>query len=104
MDNDTYCFQCPACSSVLELDVDGNITQLEEPELKANQRRGIGSLVTETNVADRFYQDDYLRNQSPKPTMQPLGAPAPIATPEPIEIDPAVIAANETDLKRLNLK
>ena len=100
-ENETYLFTCPACSCSLELDTEGEVSIYEEPALKPNQRKGIGGLVTETNVADRFYQDDYLRNQ--KPTMQPLGS-RPVATPEPIEIDPAVMQANETDLRKRSLK
>ena len=102
-ENDTYLFTCPSCSCSLELDVQGEVTIYEEPALKPNQRKGIGGLVTETNVADGFYQDDYLRNQKPKPTMQPLGTRK-VATPEPIEIDPAVMQANETDLRKRNIK
>ena len=103
MDNDdTYEFICPCCEELLSLNTDGEVSAVDEVvELQPNQRRGIGGLITETHQADRFYQDDYKRNQQPK--MQPLGT-KPVATPEPIEIDPAVMQANETDLKRLNLK
>ena len=101
--DDTFLFTCPCCSSSLELNVDGEVSIYEEPELQPNQRRGIGGLVTETNVDDRFYQDDYLRNQKPKPTMQPLGT-RPVATPEPITPDPLLMEARENDLKKRNLK
>ena len=111
MDNDDiYCFECPACNAALELNTDGEVSVYAEPELKSNQRRGIGGLVTETNVADRFYQDDYLRNQNPKPTMQPLSplggslGSRPVPTPEPITLDPSLMEANKNDLKKRNLK
>ena len=104
MDNDdTFLFTCPCCSSSLELNVDGEVSVYDEPELQPNQRKGIGGLVTETNVADRFYQDDYLRNQRPKPTMQPLGTRE-VSTPEPITPDPLLMEARENDLKKRNIK
>ena len=102
-ENETFLFTCPACSCSLELDVEGEVSVYEEPELKSNQRRGIGGLVTETNVGDRFYQDDYLRNQRPKPTMQPLGT-RPVSTPEEITPDPSLMEANTNDLKKRNIK
>ena len=101
--DDTFLFTCPCCSSSLELNVDGEVSIYEEPELQPNQRRGIGGLVTETNVDDRFYQDDYLRNQKPKPTMQPLGTRE-VAIPEVITPDPSLMEANLNDLKKRNLK
>ena len=100
---DTFLFSCPSCNCSLELDVQGEVTIYEEPALKPNQRKGIGGLVTETNVADRFYQDDYLRNQRPKPTMQPLGTRE-VAIPEVITPDPSLMEANLNDLKKRNLK
>ena len=104
MENDTYEFVCPCCEELLSLDVEGNVTAVDAvEELQPNQRRGIGSLITETNVADRFYQDDYLRNQSPKPTMQPLGT-KPVPTPEVITPDLSLMEANQNDLKKRNIK
>ena len=103
MDNDdTFLFTCPCCSSSLELDIDGNVSTYEEPALQPNQRRGIGGLVTETNVADKFYQDDYLRNQKPKPTLQPLGELKQPA-PQPVFADPDLMAAHTKDLAQRNL-
>lgn len=101
--DDTYLFTCPACSCSLELDVEGEVSIYEEPELKSNQRRGIGGLVTETNVNDVFYSHGYQDNVPKKPALQPLGS-RPIAPSEPIEIDPAVMTANETDLRKRNIK
>ena len=104
MENDTFCFECPHCNSELELDIEGNVSIYQEPALQPNQRRGIGGLVTETNVNDKFYQEDYLRNQKPKPkpTMQPLGQ-LKQPDPEPIEADPDLMAAHTQDLKQRNL-
>lgn len=100
--DETYQFVCPCCENLLSLDLEGEVTAVEETELKPNQRRGIGNLVTETNPRDRFYQDDYLRNQKPKPRLQPLGS-VPQAEPEPLIPDASLIEANKQDLKKRNL-
>ena len=101
--DETYQFVCPCCEELLSLDLDGEVTAVVQPELKPNQRKGIGGLVTETNVNDKFYEQDYLRNQKPNPTMQPLGT-RPTSAPEPLTPDPALMQANETDLKERNIK
>ena len=101
--DDTYTFQCPKCSCHLSLDLDGQITALEPETLQPNQRKGIGGLVTETNVADRFYSHGYKDNQPVKAKMQPLGT-RPVPTPEPITPDPALMQANDIDLRERNIK
>ena len=103
MKDDTYQFVCPCCEELLSLDLDGEVTAVVQPELKPNQRKGIGGLVTETNVSDKFYSHGYKDNQPVKPKMQPLGT-RPTPAPEPITPDPALMQANENDLKRLNIK
>ena len=102
-ENDTFLFSCPACNCSLELDVQGEVSIYEEPELKSNQRRGLGGLVTETNTNDKFYSHGYQDNVPKKPTMEPLGS-RPTATPEQITPDPLLMEARENDLKKRNIK
>ena len=109
MENETYDFVCPCCENLLSLDVEGNVSAIEEEELKPNQRRGIGNLVTETNPRDRFYQDNYLRNQAPKSRLQPeRGYTQPLGSieqpePEPLVPDSSLIEAHNNDLRNRNI-
>ena len=100
--NETYDFICPCCENLLSLDVEGNVSAIEEEELKPNQRRGIGNLVTETNPRDRFYQDNYLRNQTQKSRLQPLGS-IEQPEPEPLVPDSSLIEAHNNDLRKRNI-
>ena len=103
MDNETYSFQCPSCSCNLSLDLDGVVSAIEPTELKPTERKGIGGLRVEHNPKDRFFSHGYQDNVPKKPAIQPLGElhrPA----PEPIAVDPALMAANEKDVRNRNLR